>query len=290
MAFTLVLVSKLDKANCSISFTKGICTIKNPTRIMMAKIPRSDGLYQFSTPETSSDAESKKYCTYQSKMESVTIENGSDKPPSKLHYHSWGMLAEGEKDKVIQTPENVNKTKDILMPPGIECRNQNNHMRNQSSTIKANKVTTKVVKTLEEAEEIILDIPLSQMTAHTVTKRIPATRLPPKILYRLYLDGEKLPAVDKSSRIPKNQRLRSHLDKIGWWHDKLVIIDCNGQVAKVLAKENKSQSHNPHTNSNFQPIYFRSRDRQGQGWKGRRINHILSNKNVVEESNRDSML
>jgi len=91
MAFTLVSVSKLDKANCSVSFTKGICTIKNPTRITMAKIPHSDGLYQFSTPETSSDAESKKYCTYQSKMESVTIENGSDKPPSKLHYHSWGV-------------------------------------------------------------------------------------------------------------------------------------------------------------------------------------------------------
>ena len=114
--------------------------------------------------------------------------------------------------------------------------------------------------------------------------------LPPKISYRPYLDGEKLPAVDEASWIPKNQWLRSHLDKIGWRRDELVIMDCNGQVAKVLAKENKSLSHNPHTNSNFRPIYFCSRDCRGQGWKGRRINHILSNKNVVEESNRDSML
>jgi len=31
MAFTLILVSKIDEAKCSVSFDKGICTIKNPT-------------------------------------------------------------------------------------------------------------------------------------------------------------------------------------------------------------------------------------------------------------------
>jgi len=105
MAFTLISVSKLDEANCSVIFNKGICTIKNHTGDTMAKIPRSDGLYQFSTPETSSDAESKKYCTYQSKKESVTIENGSDRPTHRNSVTIPGnMLAEGEKDKVIQTP------------------------------------------------------------------------------------------------------------------------------------------------------------------------------------------
>ena len=45
MAFTIISISQLDEANCSVRFNKGICTIKNPSRCTIATIPRSDGLY-----------------------------------------------------------------------------------------------------------------------------------------------------------------------------------------------------------------------------------------------------
>jgi len=45
MAFTLISISQLDGANCSVRFNKGICMIKNPSRHTIATIPRSDGLY-----------------------------------------------------------------------------------------------------------------------------------------------------------------------------------------------------------------------------------------------------
>ena len=45
MAFTLISISRLDNAECSVSFRKGMCTIKNPAGHTMVTIPRSDGLY-----------------------------------------------------------------------------------------------------------------------------------------------------------------------------------------------------------------------------------------------------
>ena len=45
MAFMLISISWLDKAGYSITFNKGMCTIKNKDACIMATIPHSDSLY-----------------------------------------------------------------------------------------------------------------------------------------------------------------------------------------------------------------------------------------------------
>lgn len=45
MAFTLISISPLDKADCAVTFNKGMCMIKNPSGRTMATIPRYDSLY-----------------------------------------------------------------------------------------------------------------------------------------------------------------------------------------------------------------------------------------------------
>ena len=50
MAFTLISISRLNKAGYSIIFTKGMCTMKNPTSQIIATIPNSDGLYKIASP------------------------------------------------------------------------------------------------------------------------------------------------------------------------------------------------------------------------------------------------
>ena len=44
MAFTLISISRLTKARFSMTFVKGMCTIKNPKGQTIATIPNSDGL------------------------------------------------------------------------------------------------------------------------------------------------------------------------------------------------------------------------------------------------------
>ena len=51
MAFTLISISKLDQAKCTVTLEKGLYTIKNPTAKTMATIPRSNGLYCLAAPE-----------------------------------------------------------------------------------------------------------------------------------------------------------------------------------------------------------------------------------------------
>jgi GAG-pre-integrase domain len=46
MAFTLISISRLDKAGFTIMFNKGMCTIKNPKAQTVATIPHIDGLYK----------------------------------------------------------------------------------------------------------------------------------------------------------------------------------------------------------------------------------------------------
>src|SRR5882762_1282926 len=46
MAFTLISVGHLDKADCAVSFQKGMCTIRNPKGRIMGTIPRANGLYR----------------------------------------------------------------------------------------------------------------------------------------------------------------------------------------------------------------------------------------------------
>ena len=45
MAFTLLSISKLDKADHKVIFHKQMCTIMNPKGHTIAKIPHSQGLY-----------------------------------------------------------------------------------------------------------------------------------------------------------------------------------------------------------------------------------------------------
>ena len=45
MAFTLISISRLDKAGYSVTFAKGMCTIKNKSGRVIATIPHSEGLY-----------------------------------------------------------------------------------------------------------------------------------------------------------------------------------------------------------------------------------------------------
>ena len=50
MAFTLVSISQLDDAGSSITFSKGMCTIKNPNGQTIATIPWADGPYCLVNP------------------------------------------------------------------------------------------------------------------------------------------------------------------------------------------------------------------------------------------------
>ena len=46
MAFTLISISRLDKAGYQVNFKKGMCTIMNPKGQIIATIPHSDVLYR----------------------------------------------------------------------------------------------------------------------------------------------------------------------------------------------------------------------------------------------------
>ena len=57
MAFTLISISRLDKARYSATFCKGMCTIKNPSNQTIATIPHTDGLYKIIAMSSSNKAE-----------------------------------------------------------------------------------------------------------------------------------------------------------------------------------------------------------------------------------------
>ena len=46
MAFTLILISRLNKAGFLVMFSKGMCIIKDPKSKMVATVPHMDGLYK----------------------------------------------------------------------------------------------------------------------------------------------------------------------------------------------------------------------------------------------------
>ena len=50
MAFTLISTDDLDDAKCSVIFSKGMCTIKDPKAHTMATVPWADGLYCLANP------------------------------------------------------------------------------------------------------------------------------------------------------------------------------------------------------------------------------------------------
>ena len=51
MAFTLILINKLDQGKCMVTFENSPCMIRNPTRKTMATIPHSNGLYRTAPPK-----------------------------------------------------------------------------------------------------------------------------------------------------------------------------------------------------------------------------------------------
>ena len=51
MAFTLIYISRLNKAGFSITFVKGMCIIKNSKGQTIATIPNSEGLYKIATDQ-----------------------------------------------------------------------------------------------------------------------------------------------------------------------------------------------------------------------------------------------
>ena len=46
MVFTLISISRLNRAGYSVTFNKGMCTIRNPQNMTIATIPHRDGLYK----------------------------------------------------------------------------------------------------------------------------------------------------------------------------------------------------------------------------------------------------
>ena len=56
MAFTLISISRLDKAGFSATFRKGMCTIKNPSNQTVTTIPHTDSLYKIVATSSSNKA------------------------------------------------------------------------------------------------------------------------------------------------------------------------------------------------------------------------------------------
>jgi len=234
MAFTLISVSKPDEAKCSVSFDKGICTIKNPTRVMMVKIPRADGLYQIPILEKQSVNPKRNI-----------VDNGSDKLTNPNIVTITGdVLAEGERGKVTQTPANVNKPRDSEVLPkeressdeshlestnkdgdqlkGRRSRQQwkrddtyilksQTHSRSrcfesqQSSSRKPSTdlFSNEYQSSAEKTKGIESDILLSQTDTPTIPKKIPAMVVPPEISCRSHLRDGHLVVIDEASQILK---------------------------------------------------------------------------------------
>src|ERR1700731_2198789 len=56
MAFTLVSIGKPDDAGCKAEFTDNACLVKDPSGKVLARIPKTNGLYHISSPSTIPDA------------------------------------------------------------------------------------------------------------------------------------------------------------------------------------------------------------------------------------------
>jgi len=113
-AFPLISISKLDKANFSVSFNNGICEIKSPTGFMMATTPCSNRLYMITQPEEHQKpghikysafkrAEPEGYCTYQPNNKSVNPKNWRVKTnlwPN--HFHSREIAKNRKEPHFVQ--------------------------------------------------------------------------------------------------------------------------------------------------------------------------------------------
>src|SRR5271155_70413 len=56
MAFTLISISRLDRAGFSVTFNKGMCIIRDKSGKSIATIPSSDGLYKIASAKQPSQS------------------------------------------------------------------------------------------------------------------------------------------------------------------------------------------------------------------------------------------
>jgi len=132
-------------------------------------------------------------------------------------------------------------------------------------------ITEYQVSETAETKEIRMDVLLPQTDTPTIPKKIPAMVVPPEILYRWCWHDGNLVTFDEASWVHKIQQLWSLLDEIGWQRDEPVIIDCDGKVATMSAKGNKSHLYNLHTENNPYPSHAQGRNlaaqRSPRRWK-----------------------
>jgi len=135
------------------------------------------------------------------------------------------MLAEGEKGEVIQTPATANKPKGSKVSPKEEYNDKSHcddtymfrshmsttHSRRFEPQIKIASgnpstdplITEYQVSETAETKEIRMDVLLPQTDTPTIPKKIPATVVPPEILYRWRWCDGNLVTVDEASWVPK---------------------------------------------------------------------------------------
>lgn len=90
MAFTLISISKLDKAGFSVAFQKGTCVIKERSGKTIATIPHKDGLYKIAATKQASQS-------YSANV--VSTSDDTAFIPNEAQ-------SEGEKEKYIQASQN----------------------------------------------------------------------------------------------------------------------------------------------------------------------------------------
>ena len=98
MAFTLISISRLDKAGFSITFIKGMCTIKNPKGQTIATIPNSDGLYKIATDKSINTSETANTASGKMSISEAHREMGHIAHSAIRHAISNGLIAGMELD------------------------------------------------------------------------------------------------------------------------------------------------------------------------------------------------
>jgi GAG-pre-integrase domain len=92
MAFTLISISRLDKAGFSITFNKGMCTIRDRAAKTIATIPNSNGLYKIAAAKQSSKPNSANIVSGKLSISEVHKKLGHISPHAIKHAISSGFI------------------------------------------------------------------------------------------------------------------------------------------------------------------------------------------------------
>ena len=92
MAFTLISISRLDKAGYSITFNKGMCTIKDSKSQTIATIPHSDGLYKIMASKSSNKTETANAASGKMSISEAHRKLGHISYPAIKHAVSSGFI------------------------------------------------------------------------------------------------------------------------------------------------------------------------------------------------------